>query len=63
MLPLSSVSCKWKKGSNFLAKEGIESQSDASLQPAWSYILNASLRYPLRNDLPDTKVSSCTVGA
>ena len=58
MLPLPSVSCKWKKGSNFLAKEGIGSQSEASSQPAWSCILNGSLRYPLRNDLPDTKVSS-----
>ena len=58
MLPLPSVSCKWKKGSNFLAKEGMRSQSEASSQPAWSCILNNSLRYPLRNDLPDTKVSS-----
>ena len=35
LLPLPSVSCKWKKGSNFLAKEGKDSQSEASLQTAW----------------------------
>ena len=58
MLPLPSVSCKWKKGSQSLTKEGLRSQSEDRLQEAWSCILRLTLRFPLRNELPYTKVSS-----
>ena len=60
VLPLPSVSCKWKKGSNFLSKEGLKSQSEARLHQALSCILKPTLRFPLRNELPYTKVSSRT---